>query len=192
MKPRQFLLVTAVAGALSGAAPAFAGPLGILSGGAGAGAIGTLGGTLSGSGGNPAMGLGSTLGTAGQFQGAITPPNADIDTAPLRRAPGAVNSVRGRAQGALEGTSEAAVQRSRSVLGQAEGAAAADAQASGGASATPGAGTGRMLRPLRGVDASGSASAGGEASASANRAAPAASASAEVDGSAQAQTRFGY
>ena len=165
MKPRQFLLASAVAGALSGAAPTFAGPLGIISGGAGAGAIGTLGGTLSGAGTSPAMGFGSMLGAGGQFQGAITPPNPVIDTAPVRRGNGLANSVRGRAQGAVEGTGEAAVQRSASALGQAEGAAAAaaNAQASGGASATPTANAGRMLRPLRRVDASGSAPAAWQA-----------------------------
>jgi hypothetical protein len=134
MKPRQFLLVTAVAGALGGAAPAFAGPLGIVSGGAGA--IGALGGTLSGAGGNPTMGFGGLLGTAGQFQGTIMPPNAVIDTAPVRHAPGVVNSVRGRAQGALEGASEAAVRRSTSALGGVEGAAAAAAHGEASASAS--------------------------------------------------------
>jgi hypothetical protein len=162
MKPRQYLRATAVAGALCGAVTASAGPLGLVSGGAGA--IGALGGTLSGTNGNPSMAIGSVLGAGGQFHGAITPPNAVIDTAPLRRADGIANSVRSRAQGRVEGATDAVLQKSTSALGRAEGAAsgAANAQASG------------------------------EAPTSANRTAPSASASAGFDGSAQGQTRFSY
>lgn len=187
MKPRYLLATTSLISALAGAAPAMAGPLGIISGGAGA--VGSLTGTLSGFGANPAIGAGGMAGAMGQFQGAFTPPNLIIDRAPLGRADDVLHSVKGRAQNRIEGAREAALERSTSTVGTVEGAAAAAGQveASGEAGVTKSVNPGVTHRPLRSLEASGSAQGG--ASASARGEAPAGSASAEAGGSAQTQAQ---
>jgi hypothetical protein len=164
-----------------------AGPLGIVSGGAGA--IGTLGGTLSGSGGTLGLGAGSAIGAAGQFQGAFTPPNIAIDRAPLGRANDVLQSVNERAQSRIGGARDATLTTSGSAVGEFEGAAAAaaNAQGSGQLEATKSGNPGVTRRPLRSLDANGSAR--GDASASARGDAPAGSASAEAGGSAQTQAK---
>lgn len=187
MKPRYVLATTSLISALAGATPVMAGPLGIVSGGAGA--IGTLGGTVSGFGGNPGIGVGSMVGAGGQFQDAIAPPNLVIDRGPLRRANGVAQSVNERAQTRVEGASDAALEKSASSVGGAEGAAAAaaNAQGSGDVTVTKPGNPGVTRRPPRGLDANGSAR--GEASASARGDASTGSASAEAGGSAQTEAQ---
>lgn len=99
MKRHSMLAATTLAGALAIAMPALAGgPLGIISGGAGGGATGLVGGTLSGPGSTLGFGGGGVLGGTGQFQGQIMRPDLTIERPPLRRATGAVQSVRDKAQ----------------------------------------------------------------------------------------------
>lgn len=187
MKPRYVLAATSLISALAGATPAMAGPLGIVSGGAGA--IGTLGETLSGTGGNLGLGAGSAIGAAGQFQGAFTPPNMVIDRAPLGRANDVLQSVNDRAQNRIEGARDAALEKSSSTAGEVEGAAAAAANAQG-AGQLPVTKTGSLGvagRPLRSLEATGSAQ--GDASGSARGNGSTASASAEAGGSAQTQAQ---
>lgn len=193
MKPRYVLATTSLISALAGA-PAMAGPLGIISGGAGA--VGSLTGTVSGFGANPALSAGGMAGAMGQFQGAVTPPNLVIERAPLERADDALQSVKGRArnriEGArdrIEGVRDAVTERSTTAAGEVTGAAAAagQVQGSGDVGVTKSLNPSLTHRPLRSLEASGSAQ--GEASASARGEAPAGSASAEAGGSAQTQAQ---
>lgn len=187
MKPRHILLTTSLIGALAGATTSFANPLGIVSGGAGV--FGALGGTLSGPSANPTLGVGSAIGAAGQFQGAIAHPNLVIDPSLAGRAHGIVHSTGNRARSRVEGAGEATVNQSTSVLGGIEAATAAAAETNA-AGRVPGVNAVRSplrVRPLRSLDAG--VSAGGEASGSANATSPSTSTSAEVDGSAQAQAQ---
>ena len=79
MKRHSMFAATALAGALAIAMPALAaGPLGVISGGAGGGVMGTLGGTLSGPTSNLGFGGAGVLGGASQFQGQIVPPPLTI------------------------------------------------------------------------------------------------------------------
>src|SRR5580765_3386667 len=75
MKRHSMFAATALAGALAIAMPAIAGgPLGVISGGAGGGAMGALGGTLSSPTSNLGFGGAGALGGASQFQGQIMQP----------------------------------------------------------------------------------------------------------------------
>lgn len=188
MKSRYVLATTSLISALAGATPAMAGPLGLVSGGAGA--VGALGTTLSGAGGNPAFGAGSAIGAGGQFQGAFTPPNLGIERAPIGRTKGTLESVNERARTRVEGATEAALEKSTSTVGGAGSAAtaAANAQGSGDVAASKPGDPGVRMHPLR-VPAA-SASARGEASASARGDASTRSASAEADGSAQTEAQI--
>lgn len=186
MKPRYVLATTSLISALAGA-PAMAGPLGIISGGAGA--VGSLTGTVSGFGANPALSAGGMAGAMGQFQGAVTQPNLVIERAPLGRADDALQSVKGRARNRIEGVRDAVTERSTTAAGEVTGAAAAagQVQGSGDVGVTKSLNPSLTHRPLRSLEASGSAQ--GEASASARGEAPAGSASAEAGGSAQTQAQ---
>ena len=98
MKRHSMFAATAVAGALAIAMPASAGPLGVISGGAGGGVLGTLGGTLSSPASTLGLGAGGAFGGAGQFQGQITRPDLTIERLPLRPAVDAVQSVSDKAK----------------------------------------------------------------------------------------------
>ena len=183
MKSRHILVTTSLIGALAGATPAIANPLGIVSGGAGA--FGALGGTLSGPSAAPMLGVGSAIGAAGQFQGAITQPGAVIDPSLAGHASGFVQSTGSQARARIEGAGDATLQQSSAAVGEVGAAAATAANANA---------AGRLLavnplrvRPPRSLEAG--VSARGDASGSASAGTPSASASAEAEGSAQSQAQ---
>lgn len=121
MKRHSTLAATAIAAAFAIAMPASAGPLGGITGGAGAGVLGTLGGTVAspistlGAGaGAGAMGMvggtlaaptstlgGSTtgaLGAGGQAGVEVVRPGVTIERLPLRRATQTLDAVGDRAK----------------------------------------------------------------------------------------------
>lgn len=165
---RHIVLVTAsLAGALAIAMSVEAGPLGVISGGAGGGAMGALGGTLSGAGQNFGMGSTGALGAGGQFQGQMMQPDPSTGRAPLRSATGAVQWTRDKAEskaGAVRDTAQSTSGFAAGETQEAVSATAANAHIAGQASASASGRENASGRRPRNVHAFGSAHAKGEAS----------------------------
>ena len=105
MKRHSMFAATTLAGALAIAMPALAaGPLGVISGGAGGGVIGTVGGTLSSPTSNLGFGGAGVLGGTSQFQGQIVPPPLTIQRPAL---PSVNPNLGAGAGGALEAAGQA-------------------------------------------------------------------------------------
>ncbi len=134
MKRHSMIAATVVAGTLSIALPASAGPLGAISGGASGGVLGTLGGTLSSPASTLGFGAGGVLGATGQFEGSIARPNLNVDPAPVRKATHAIDKAGDKAKSK---TGDALERAESTKLPSLNPSAGGSASAEGGASAGP-------------------------------------------------------